>query len=69
MNRTKFSSIELCPKCKGTGKIKVANLREMHQQDIEICSYCDGDGSWIRVTTIEYLKKSTELIRQLIPYA
>jgi DnaJ-class molecular chaperone len=67
MNNKKFSEVELCGKCKGTGKLKVGNLREMHNHDIDNCPYCDGEGSMIKVTTIEYLKKTKDLILQLIP--
>jgi len=63
----KFSEVKRCKKCKGTGKLKVGNLREMHNHDVIDCPQCDGDGSWIRVTTIEYLKITIELLEPLIP--
>jgi DnaJ-class molecular chaperone len=67
MYNRKFSEIEICEECKGTGKTKVGNLRESHNHDIIECTYCDGDGSWIKVTTIEYLKKTPDLVNHLIP--
>lgn len=67
MYNEKFSKVKRCKKCKGTGKIRVGNLREMHNHDVIDCPQCDGEGSWIKVTTIEYLKKTPELIEPLIP--
>jgi len=66
MIKTSFKEVVLCNKCKGTGKIKVCNEREMHNHDVIECPQCDGDGSWIQITTIEYLKKTPELTAQLI---
>lgn len=67
MNTRKFSEVELCAKCNGTGQIKVGNLHEMHNHDISECPQCDGDGSWIKITTLEYFKKTRELLHLLIP--
>jgi len=67
MYKTTESKILTCEKCKGTGKIKVGNIREMHNQDIDSCPYCFGDGSMVMVTTIEYLRKTDDLITSLIP--
>ncbi len=66
MNNRKFKEVELCEKCRGTGKLKDGNLHEMHNHDIIQCHHCDGEGSWIKVTTIEYLKRTPELIESLI---
>jgi len=63
----KFSEIVICTKCKGTGKIKVGNLRECHNHDVVTCFCCQGDGSWIKITSIKYVKKTPELIANLIP--
>jgi len=67
MYNEKFSKVKRCKKCKGTGKIRVGNLREMHNHDVIDCPQCDGEGSWIKVITIEYLKITPELIEPLIP--
>jgi DnaJ-class molecular chaperone len=67
MFKTTESRIKTCEKCKGTGKIKVGNLREMHNHDVECCPYCFGDGSFVMVTTIEIFLKTDALIEPLIP--
>ncbi len=67
MHKTTESFIKTCEKCQGTGKIKVGNLREMHNHDIDSCPDCFGDGSLIMVTTIEYFRKTDALIEPLIP--
>lgn len=69
MYNTKITEVELCEKCKGTGKLRVGNLQEMHNHDVIDCPHCDGEGSWIKVTTVEYLKRTNELIESLIPAA
>ncbi len=66
MNNKRITEVELCEKCKGTGKLKIGNLREMHNLDIDDCPQCDGDGSYIKVTTIEYFKRTPTLIESLI---
>jgi len=67
MYNKKFSKVKRCKKCNGTGKLRVGNLREMHNHDVIDCPQCAGEGSWIKVTTIEYLKKTPELIEPLVP--
>jgi len=67
MNNKRITEVELCEKCHGTGKLKIGNLREMHNHDVTDCPNCDGEGSWVKVTTIEYFKKTRELIEPLIP--
>jgi DnaJ-class molecular chaperone len=67
MNNKRITEVELCEKCKGTGKLRVGNLREMHNLDISDCPNCDGEGSCIKITTIEYFKKTKELIEPIIP--
>jgi DnaJ-class molecular chaperone len=67
MYKTTESRIKTCEKCKGTGKIKVGNLIEMHNHDIDSCPYCFGDGSFVMVTTIEILRKTNAIIELLIP--
>lgn len=64
-----FSEIIICEKCQGTGKIRVGNLREMHNHDVQECYCCDGDGSMVKVTSIRYLKKTDEIINAQIPVA
>lgn len=39
----------------------------MHNHDVIDCPECDGEGLLIKVTTIEYLKKTPELTEPLIP--
>ena len=67
MNTAKILQVELCTKCLGTGKLRVGNLQEMHNHDIVTCHYCEGEGSWIKSTTIEYFKKTQALVDTLIP--
>ena len=67
MNKTIERRINTCTKCQGTGKIRVGNLREMHNHDIEFCPYCFGDGSFILETTTERFRKTEALIESLIP--
>ncbi len=67
MHKTTESKVKRCEKCEGTGKIKIGNLREIHNHDVESCPYCFGDGSLIKVTTIEFFRKSETLIEPLIP--
>ena len=69
MYKTIESKIKDCGKCAGTGKIRVGNLREMHNSDIESCPYCFGDGSFIMITTIEIYRKTDDLVQSLIPTA
>ena len=69
MYKTSETRIKDCDKCKGTGKLRVGNLREMHNSDIESCPYCFGDGSFIMITTIEIFRKTDSLIESLIPRA
>jgi hypothetical protein len=66
MYYTKHQEIILCPRCGGAGKIRAGNLREMHNQDIEVCPFCNGDVLFIMVTTVEYLKKTESLMDLLI---
>lgn len=49
-------TIIVCPTCQGTGEEKVANERENHNHDTEICRDCDGKGRIRRIKTIEYKK-------------
>jgi DnaJ-class molecular chaperone len=68
MNRTTTTvQINICEKCKGTGSLRVANLRECHNEDIDQCPYCFGDGSFITKTTIETFRKTPENVLSLIP--
>ena len=67
MYKTVARRIGHCNKCGSTGKIRVGNLRETHNSDIESCPYCFGDGTFIEQTTIERFKKSDALIEELIP--
>jgi DnaJ-class molecular chaperone len=48
--------IIICPTCQGEGTIKVGNLRENHNHDIEPCRDCDGKGKVKRIVTIQYEK-------------
>jgi DnaJ-class molecular chaperone len=66
MNNTKRTKIKKCTTCKGSGKIRVCNERELHNMDIEVCSDCWGEGSYIIVTTVEYFRKTNELVEPLI---
>ena len=66
MDKTTKTKIKKCASCKGAGKIRVGNLREMHNHDIEVCPDCWGDGSYIMETTIEYFRKTDELTGPLI---
>jgi aminoglycoside phosphotransferase len=56
-----------CKKCRSTGKLRVGNLRELHNSDIESCPYCFGDGIFIEQTTVERFKKTDASIEELIP--
>jgi DnaJ-class molecular chaperone len=67
MHKTTERRIKHCEKCKSTGKIRVGNLREMHNSDIESCPYCFGDGSFIMETTTEIFRKTDDLVQSLIP--
>ena len=66
MHKTSKTKIKKCTTCKGSGKIRVCNERELHNMDIEECPDCSGDGSYIRVTTVEYFRKTDELTEPLI---
>jgi DnaJ-class molecular chaperone len=66
MNKSTKTKIRKCRTCKGCGKIRVCNERELHNMDIEECSDCWGEGSYIKVTTIEYFRKTDELTEPLI---
>jgi DnaJ-class molecular chaperone len=48
--------IIICPTCQGEGTIKVGNLHEMHNHDIEPCRDCGEKGKLKRIVTIEYQK-------------
>jgi hypothetical protein len=67
MIKTVERKIKHCEKCGMTGKLRVGNLRELHNEDIESCPYCFGDGSFIQITTIEILKKTDDVVNELIP--
>jgi len=70
MNKTTTTvRIKICEKCDGTGSLRVGNLRELHNEDIEGCPYCFNDGSFIMKTTIEFFKKTEENDCALIPKA
>lgn len=66
-HKTVTGRIKRCKKCQGTGKIRVGNLREMHNCDIEICPDCKDDGFFYRVTTVEWFKITDEIRNSLIP--
>ena len=69
MHKTIEKKIRNCEKCCGTGSLRVGNLRELHNEDVNSCPYCFGDGSFFMVTTIEIFKKTDDLINSLIPRA
>lgn len=48
-----WAQIEMCG-CNGTGKLRVGNLREMHDHDIDKCHKCNGDGSRVKITSVRY---------------
>lgn len=66
MHKTSKTKIKKCTTCKGAGKIRVCNERELHNMDIEDCLDCWGDGSFIMITTVEYFRKTDELLEPLI---
>ena len=43
--------IKLCPKCGGSGKIRVGNLRS-NDYDFDDCPFCYGAGSIIEISTV-----------------
>jgi len=49
-----LKKIIICPTCQGEGTIKVGNLREMHNHDIEPCPDCQGKRNVRRIVTIKY---------------
>jgi hypothetical protein len=51
-----FRKIKICPVGKGEGTIKVGNLRECHNHDIEQCGECNGKGILLRTIIIKYEK-------------
>ena len=51
-----LKKIVICTGCRGEGKVKVGNLREMHNHDIETCNDCGGKGTLRRIVTIQYEK-------------
>ena len=61
--------IVTCEKCKGTGKLRVGNLMEMHNSDIDECHSCHGDGSYIIEITTERFRKTSSNVSALIPVA
>ena len=48
------SKIELCVMCRGSGKILVGNLHELHNNDIESCPKCKGKRSRVKITSVRY---------------
>lgn len=48
------TKIVICKECHGNGKVKVGNLRECHNHDVEKCGQCKGTGKLKRTVTIEY---------------
>ena len=66
MNTTKRTKIKKCSTCKGSGKIRVCNERELHNMDIGDCPDCWGEGSYIMVKTVEYFRKTVERVVPLI---
>jgi len=66
MNKSTKTKIRKCRTCKGCGKIRVCNERELQNMDIEECSDCWGEGSYIMVKTVEYFRKTVERVEPLI---
>jgi DnaJ-class molecular chaperone len=66
MQKKSKTKIKKCSTCKGSGKIRVCNERELHNMDIEDCPDCWGDGLYVLVITREYFRKTDELINYLI---
>jgi len=53
---TTTPEIVICPECKGEGEIRVGNLRECHNHDVEPCGQCGVKGRLIKTVTIQYEK-------------
>jgi DnaJ-class molecular chaperone len=51
LTRTK---IVICPECHGHGEVRVCNLRENHNLDLEKCGQCNGSGKLKRIVTIKF---------------
>ena len=46
-------AIKLCEKCKGSGKIRIGNLRSM-DYDLDDCPFCMGEGSVVEKTFLSF---------------
>ena len=46
--------IIICPECHGHGEVRVGNLRENHNLDVEPCGQCNGKGKLKRLKLIQY---------------
>lgn len=51
-----LKKIIICKECHGHGEVRVGNLRENHNLDIEPCAQCGGTGKLRRTVTIKYEK-------------
>ena len=49
----KSRNIELCDKCKGSGKVR-ENIIGTYDYDIETCPLCEGKSGRVRITTTTY---------------
>lgn len=54
ISTTTETSIVICPECFGHGQVRVGNLRECHNNDIEKCGQCNGKGRLKRIKTIQH---------------
>jgi len=56
----RIRNIKLCPKCGGSGRIRIDNLRTL-DYEFEDCPFCQGEGSVIEKTTVSYEKITPQI--------
>jgi len=63
----KSSELEICGECKGTGTIRICDLKS-DNTSFEICPVCSGKRVLLKIQTVQYRQLTETVEKKLIPY-